>query len=137
VGTERAGELHERAEGHDRRAASARFTLAIVLSTVAVLVAWMWFAIVVEDTWGDECKARAAGQSGVTFLIAFGVVPLLLVTAGAVAALIGFAPGVRGGKVWRGLVAAIVITAAGVLLAWWATDGMLLAHLALGSGCLA
>ncbi|GAB3580750.1 hypothetical protein GCM10027406_20780 [Leifsonia lichenia] len=121
----------------ERPAARARFTLAVVLSTVAGLVAWMWFAIVVEDTWGDECKARAAGQSGVTFLIAFGVVPLVLVTVGAVAALIGFAPGAGGGRVWRGLVAAVAITAGGVLLAWWATDGMLVAHLALGSGCLA
>lgn len=114
----------------------ARFTLTVFVSAVAVLVAWFWFAVVVEDTWGDECKARAAGQSGVDLLIALGVVPLVLVTVGAASALVAFAPGRRGARVLRGLIATVVLTGVGLLLAWWASGGMFVAHLALGSGCM-
>lgn len=127
----------EAPSGQERPPSRGRFTLAVFVAAVVVLVAWAWFAVVVEDTWGDECKARAAGQSGLSTLIVLGVVPLAVVTVAAVFALIGFAPGVRGGRVLRGLVAAVVLSGCGLVLAWWMTDGMLVAHLALGAGCLA
>jgi hypothetical protein len=64
-------------------------------------------------------------------------VPLVVVTIGAAAALIGFASGSRGWRVLRGVVALLVITACGLFLALWMTDWMLVAHLALGADCLA
>lgn len=137
VQTGRAGERRGTSSGGGRPPSRGRFTLVVFLSAVALLVAWTWFAIVVEDTWGDECKARAAGQSGVGFLIVVGVVPLVVVTVGAAVALIGFAPGSRGWRVLRGVAALLVISACGLLLALWMTDWMLVAHLALGSDCLA
>ncbi|MET3567770.1 hypothetical protein ABIC47_003279 [Leifsonia sp. 563] len=108
---------------------------AIVLSSAAIIVAWCWFALVLGDTYDDECKARAAGTSDLQFLLIFGVAPLVLVSAGALIALLLTTRGEIARRVLLAVGAFLAATAAGVLIAWAMSGWTLFAEFAIGTNC--
>lgn len=125
----------------DTRAAGARarsgFGVALAWCAGALVVGWFWFAAIVEDVWGDECKARMAGTTDMDLLLFIGVAPLALVTAGCLLALILTAPGGPARRLLTGLAAALAISALAALIAWALSGWTLWGHLAIGSNCIA
>ena len=108
---------------------------AIVVCSVVIIFAWCWFAVALGDTYDDECKARAAGTSDVQFFLIVGVAPLVLVSVGALIALLL----TTGGELARRILLAVGVflaaTASGVLVAWAMSGWTLFAEFAIGSNC--
>lgn len=114
----------------------SRFRAALVWCAAALVVAWFWFAAVVDDVWRDECKARMAGTTDTDLLLFFGVAPLALVTAGCLLALVLTAPGGAARRVLTGLATTIATTAVAALILLALSGWTLFAHLAFGSNCV-
>ena len=108
---------------------------AIALSTVAIVLAWCWFAVVFSDAYDEECKARVAGTSELSFAVTVGSAPLVLVTAGALVALIATIAGSAGRRLLVGVAILLPATAMGALVAWAFSGWTLFTHVAIGSNC--
>ncbi len=108
---------------------------AIALCTVAIVLAWCWFAVVLGDAYDDECKARVAGTSELSFSVMVGLAPLVLVTAGALIWLIATTAGRVVRRLLVGVGALLAATAVGVLAAWAFSGWTLFTHFAIGSNC--
>jgi hypothetical protein len=87
------------------------------------------------DTYDDECKARAAGTSEVQFLLIFGVAPLVLVSVGALIALLVTTRERAARRVLLSVGVFLAATAAGVLIAWALSGWTLFAEFAIGTNC--
>jgi hypothetical protein len=109
--------------------------IAIALSTVAIVLAWCWCALVLGDAYDEECKARAAGTSEVSFAITAGFAPLVLVTAGALVWLIATTAGGAARRLLVGVGVLIAATAVGALVAGAFSGWTLFMHFAIGPNC--
>jgi hypothetical protein len=114
-----------------------RFTATLIVTAVCCAVAWFWFAIVLDEVWSEECKARIAGTTEIDLLYFLGVPPLVFVTVGAAVALAIAARPPLLRRLASALMGTLVGTVVGALVALWASGGTLFAHLAIGSNCIA
>jgi hypothetical protein len=108
---------------------------AVAVACAATVLAWMWFAVALGEAYDEECKARAAGTSEVGFLLLLGVAPLVLVSAGALLALVLTTRGRARRRLAFGVGVFLAATVAGALVAWAFSGWTLFGHLAIGGNC--
>jgi hypothetical protein len=118
-----------------RTARRSNSLTAIILCSAAILLAWGWFAMALGEAYDEECKARMAGTSEVGFAVLFGVVPLVLVSVGALVAILVTAGGSALRRLVFGVGVLFAATAAGVLFAWAFSGWTLITHFAIGTNC--